>query len=58
MLSLRTDRGIDARLLHENCREEDIGRLVGNGALVREDGRYRIPEEKFFVSDEIIRELI
>ena len=58
MLALRTDRGIDAGFLHENCSKQDIGRLVGSGALIREEGRYRIPEEKFFVSDEIIRELI
>ena len=58
MLSLRTDRGIDADFLHRNCSNEDIGRLVGNGALVREGTRYRIPEDHFFVSDEIIRELI
>ena len=58
MLSLRTAKGIEAKFLHDNCREEDIGRLVENGALVRTGGRYRIPEDRFFVSDEIIRELI
>ena len=58
MLSLRTDKGVDADLLHGNCSEEDIGRLVKNGALVRVGDRYRIPEDHFFVSDEIIRELI
>ena len=58
MLSLRTDQGIDADFLHENCSGQVIGRLVENGALLREGGRYRIPEERFFVSDEIIRELI
>ena len=58
MLSLRTDKGIDAGFLHENCSKEDIGRLVGNGALVRVGDRYRIPEDRLFVSDEIIRELI
>jgi oxygen-independent coproporphyrinogen-3 oxidase len=57
MLSLRTDQGIDADFLHRNCSTEDIGRLVENGALVREGARYRIPEDHFFVSDEIIREL-
>ena len=58
MLALRTDKGIDAAFLHRNCRKEDIGRLVENGALVREGDRYRIPEDRFFVSDEIVRELI
>jgi len=58
MLSLRTDKGIDAAFLHGNCSKEDIGRLVESGALVRVGNRYRIPEDRFFVSDEIIRELI
>lgn len=58
MLALRTDRGADAAFVHENCSKEDIDRLVGNGALVRQGDRYRIPEDHFFVSDEIIRELI
>ena len=58
MLSLRTDKGIDAGFLHGNCSKEDIGRLLEAGALVRTGDRYRIPEDHFFVSDEIIRELI
>ena len=58
MLALRTDKGIDAAFLHGNCSKEDIGRLERNGALVRVGDRYRIPEDRFFVSDEIIRELI
>ena len=58
MLALRTDKGVDAAFLHENCSKEDIGRLVKSGALVRTGNRYRIPEDHFFVSDEIIRELI
>ena len=58
MLALRTDKGVDAAFLHENCSQEAIGSLVKNGALVREGSRYRIPEDHFFVSDEIIRELI
>ena len=58
MLALRTGKGVDADFLHENCRKEDIGRLVREGALVRVEDRFRIPEDHFFVSDEIIRELI
>ena len=58
MLSLRTDKGAEAAFLHENCSKEAIGWLVKNGALVRVGDRYRIPEDHFFVSDEIIRELI
>ena len=58
MLALRTAKGIDAAFLHGNCSKEDIERLERNGALVRVGNRYRIPEDRFFVSDEIIRELI
>ena len=58
MLALRTDRGVDTDFLHGNCREEDISRLVKDGALVKVGRRYRIPEDRFFISDEIIRELI
>ena len=58
MLALRTDKGIDAAFLHGNCSKEAIGRLEKSGALVRVGNRYRIPEDHFFVSDEIIRELI
>ena len=58
MLALRTDKGIDAAFLHGNCSKEAIGSLVQSGALVQVGDRYRIPEDHFFVSDEIIRELI
>jgi len=58
MLALRTARGVDMDFLHGNCRDEDIDRLEKAGALRKEGRRYRIPEDHFFVSDEIIRELI
>ena len=58
MLALRTSRGIDAEFLHSNCDSKVIDNLLGERALVREGRRYRIPEDHFFVSDEIIRELI
>ncbi len=58
MLSLRTARGVDTDFLHGNCKEEDIERLVKAGALQKDGRRYRIPEDHFFVSDDIIRELI
>ena len=58
MLALRTDRGIDAAFLHENCSTTDVEKLVAQGALVREGARYRIPEDHFFTADEIIRELV
>lgn len=55
MLNLRTDKGIEAALLPSDAME----RLISEGALRKIDGgRVRIPEDRFFVSDEIIRELI
>jgi len=57
MLALRTARGVDGEFLFANCKGEDIQRLLQEGALVKTGRRYRIPEDHFFVSDEIIREL-
>ena len=54
MLSLRTDRGVEASLLD---RDKAV-RMLERGLLVWQDGRLRIPEEHFFVSDDIVRELI
>ena len=58
MLALRTSRGIDAEFLEANCVKDSIDRLCQAGALTKVGRRYRIPEDHFFVSDEIIRELI
>ena len=59
MLSLRTDRGIDGNYLRKACEQENVDRMVREGSLVlMEGGRYRIPEDRFFTSDAIIRELI
>ena len=58
MLALRTAKGIDGEFLLANCREEDVQRLLDQGALIKTGRRYRIPEDHFFVSDEIIRELV
>ena len=58
MLSLRTSDGEDAAFLHKACREDVLARLVSEGALVEKGGRIRIPEDHFFVSDEIIKELV
>lgn len=63
MLSLRTARGIDEQWLMDNSDPATVRRLLSEGALVMADGgvagtMIRIPESSFFVSDEIIRELI
>ena len=51
---------IENRVAHggHNIREEDVQRLLDQGALCKTGCRYRIPEDHFFVSDEIIRELV
>ena len=54
MLSLRTSDGIPLGQLPE----EAALRFLAEGSLVREGERVRIPEDKFFVSDDIIRQLI
>ena len=58
MLSLRTARGADSEFVEANCSAANIRRLVGQGSLVKAGRRYHIPENRFFVSDQIIRELI
>ena len=58
MLALRTARGVDGEFLEANCLPENIARMLEEGALVKTGRRYRIPEDHFFVSDQIIRELI
>ena len=62
MLGLRTAAGLDAQWIAENCDGATVSRLLGEGALAIVDKksgtRLRIPENHFFVSDEIIRELI
>ena len=62
MLPLRTDAGIPAAELYSLAEASTVGRLVSEGAL--ETFRHsdtdclRIPENRYFTSDEIIRELV
>lgn len=58
MLSLRTDEGIGESFLRSLCDAETVDRLVAGKSLVRTGDRLRIPEERFFVSDGIVKELI
>ena len=65
MLALRTDRGIAGADLARLADPAAVERLRSAGALVPvaerpsiPGDRYRIPEDHFFVSDEIIRELL
>ena len=54
MLGLRTAEGI----LESLVSTEKADRLIREGAIVRKSGRIRIPEDRFFVSDQIIADLI
>ena len=58
MLGLRTDKGLPADRVRSLTRPEALARLLSEGALVEKDAVIRIPENHFFVSDEIIRELL
>ncbi len=63
MLALRTAAGIDADYLKSCCDHRLLDSLIAEGSLVRVDSplsgcRLRIPEDRFFVSDDIIRRLI
>ena len=58
MLSLRTDKGLKSAELYSLADHAAIDALLDEGALERHGTRIRIPEDHFFTSDEIIRELI
>ena len=59
MLPLRTDLGMPEAELRSLAGDEAVDRLLSEGALLRyHTGLVRIPEDHFFTSDEIIRELI
>ena len=58
MLPLRTDKGLPAEELFSLSDTSTIAALLAEGALEKIGSRIRIPENHFFTSDEIIRELI
>lgn len=58
MLSLRTDKGLEAAELYSLTGRTVINSLLSEGALEKQGGSIRIPESRLFTSDEIIRELI
>ncbi len=64
MLSLRTCHGVRRDLLTQKfgiekmlCFEYAASRLLQQGLLVQDRNEYRIPPEKFMISDAIIRDL-
>lgn len=59
MLALRTDTGLPVSDLRKIADLATVDRLLSEGALTEiPGGSVRIPENHFFVSDEIIRELL
>ena len=59
MLALRTSDGIEASFLEGHCDRVALARALECGSLVRiSDGRIRIPETRFFVSDGIIADIV
>ena len=58
MLSLRTDKGLEAAELYSLAGRTLINSLLSEGALEKQGGSIRIPESRLFTSDEILRELI
>ena len=55
MLGLRTSAGVSAAFVREFCSEESVARAVSDGHLhLLDTGCYRIPEDRFFISDAII----
>lgn len=58
MLSLRTDKGLETTELYSLADRTVIETLLSEGALELHGTRIRIPEDRLFTSDEIIRELI
>lgn len=58
MLSLRTDKGLEAAELYSLADRAVINFLLSEGALEKQGGSIRIPESRLFTSDEILRELI
>lgn len=58
MLSLRTDKGLEATELYSLADHTVIDALLDEGALESHGDSIRIPEDHLFTSDEIVRELI
>ena len=59
MLALRTSDGIPASYLKEHCDLPSLDRALASGDLVmKPDGNIRIQENRFFVSDRIISDIV
>ena len=59
MLALRTSIGVREDFLRDSCSELELDHAYECGNLIRlDDGSVRIPENKFFISDNIISSII
>ena len=60
MLALRTSEGIDEAYLRQHCNPSALALALECGSLVSVAGgsNLRIPEERFFISDSIISDII
>lgn len=59
MLGLRTSSGLQEKMLRECCADVLVDRAIESGDLMRiSGGSIRIPESRFFISDNIISSLI
>jgi len=58
MLGLRTAAGVEAEHLRSLADGQALQTLLSEGALVELEGRFRIPADRFFVSDDIIARLL
>ena len=59
MLGLRTAAGVDEDFLRDSCDKAVLEEAFGIGNLVVSDnGTVRIPEDRFFISDNIISSII
>lgn len=59
MLGLRTSAGLPEAQLRVSCNSAQIDKALACGDLVRiEDGYLRIPEDRFFISDNVILKII
>jgi hypothetical protein len=59
MLGLRTAEGVSADYLRKHCTDAVVeGALKCSNLVALENGSLRIPENRFFISDNIISSLI
>ena len=60
MLALRTSEGIDESYLRQHCDPEALAKALEGGLLIHAPGgnNLRIPEERFFISDNIVSDII